>query len=128
MSEIINRYADIIGQAAMENAKLGKDWLAFAKEQFAVGNERLEITDALTGRVTEQQLESQDKAAKRSDQQWSDYNAMYRPIERMNMLDALGAQNMTDEQVMELINSQNTNELTRMQADSWWVWMSVQPV
>ena len=107
----------LIGQAAMENAQLGKEWLAFAKEQFAVGNERQEITDALTGRVTEQQLESQDKAAKRSDQQWSDYNAMYRPIERMNMLDALGAQNMTDEQVMELINSQNTNALTRMQAD-----------
>ena len=107
----------LIGQAAMENARLGKEWLAFAKEQFAIGNERQEITDALTGRVTEQQLESQDKAAKRSDQQWSDYNAMYRPIERMNMLDALGAQNMTDKQVMELINSQNTNALTRMQAD-----------
>ena len=107
----------LIGQAAMENAKLGKEWLSFAKEQFAVGNERQEITDALTGRVTEQQIESQDKAAKRSDQQWSDYNAMYRPIERMNMLDALGAQNMTDEQVMELINSQNTNELSRLQAE-----------
>ena len=107
----------LIGQAAMENAQLGKEWLSFAKEQFAVGNERQEITDALTGRVIEQQLESQDKAAKRSDQQWSDYNAMYRPIERMNALDALGAQNMTDEQVMELINSQNTNELTRLQAD-----------
>lgn len=107
----------LIGQAAMENAQLGKEWLAFAKEQFAVGNERQKITDALTGRVIEQQLESQDKAAKRSDQQWSDYNAMYRPIERMNMLDALGAQNMTDEQVMELINSQNTNELSRLQAD-----------
>lgn len=107
----------LIGQAAMENAQLGKEWLAFAKEQFAVGNERQEITDALTGRVIEQQLEAQDKAAKRSDQQWSDYNAMYRPIERMNMLDALGAQNMTDEQVMELINSQNTNELSRLQAE-----------
>ena len=107
----------LIGQAAMENAQLGKEWLSFAKEQFAVGNERQEITDALTGRVIEQQLESQDKAAKRSDQQWSDYNAMYRPIERMNMLDALGAQNMTDEQVMELTNSQNTNELSRLQAE-----------
>lgn len=107
----------LIGQAAMENAQLGKEWLSFAKEQFAVGNERQEITDALTGRVVEQQLESQDKAAKRSDQQWSDYNAMYRPIERMNMLDALGAQNMTDEQVMELTNSQNTNELSRLQAE-----------
>lgn len=107
----------LIGQAAMENAQLGKEWLSFAKEQFAVGNERQEVTDALTGRVIEQQLESQDKAAKRSDQQWSDYNAMYRPIERMNMLDALGAQNMTDEQVMELMNSQNTNELSRLQAE-----------
>lgn len=107
----------LIGQAAMENAQLGKEWLSFAKEQFAVGNERQEVTDALTGRVTEQQIESQDKAAKRSDQQWSDYNAMYRPIERMNMLDALGAQNMTDEQVMELINSQNTNELSRLQEE-----------
>ena len=107
----------LIGQAAMENAQLGKEWLSFAKEQFAVGNERQEITDSLSGRVIEQQLESQDKAAKRSDQQWSDYNAMYRPIERMNMLDALGAQNMTDEQVMELMNSQNTNELSRLQAE-----------
>jgi len=51
-----------IGQAAIANVELGKDWLTFAKEQFAQGNERQEVTDALNTKVINQQLQSQDEA------------------------------------------------------------------
>lgn len=51
-----------IGGAAMANVELGKDWLAFSKEQFALGNERQAVTDALNTKVIEQQLQSQDEA------------------------------------------------------------------
>lgn len=51
-----------IGEAAKANVELGKDWLAFAKEQFAQGNERQEVTDALNTKVINQQLATQDQA------------------------------------------------------------------
>ena len=51
-----------IGAAARENVELGRDWLAFAKEQFAVGNERQNATDELNTKVINQQLQSQDEA------------------------------------------------------------------
>lgn len=106
-----------IGQSAMANVELGKDWLTFAKEQFAEGNVRQANTDALNTRVIEQQLSGQKKADQRSDQQWSDYNTLYRPIERMNLLDAMGGQNLTDDQVREMLGRQNTQEMSRLQAE-----------
>ena len=48
-----------IGEAAKANVQLGQDWLAFAKDQFAEGNKRQEITDALTSKVINQQLDTQ---------------------------------------------------------------------
>lgn len=51
-----------IGSAALENVQLGKDWLAFAKEQFADGNERQTATDILNTKVINQQLETQEEA------------------------------------------------------------------
>ena len=51
-----------IGASAMANVELGKDWLSFAKEQFADGNERQAATDALNTKVINQQLATQDQA------------------------------------------------------------------
>ncbi len=51
-----------IGKAALANVELGKDWLAFAKDQFAEGNVRQAATDALNTKVINQQLQSQDEA------------------------------------------------------------------
>lgn len=51
-----------IGQSALANIELGKDWLDFAKEQFAEGNKRQDVTDALTSQVVNQQLQTQDEA------------------------------------------------------------------
>jgi hypothetical protein len=50
-----------IGRAAMKNAEVGEQWLNFAREQFAVGNIRQEELDALTSRVIEQQMATQDE-------------------------------------------------------------------
>lgn len=51
-----------IGQAAQANVELGKEWLSFAKEQFADGNVRQAATDALNTKVINQQLSTQDQA------------------------------------------------------------------
>ncbi|MGL4271486.1 MAG: hypothetical protein ACRCTO_04275, partial [Pseudomonas paracarnis] len=51
-----------IGQAALKNVELGKNWLDFAKEQFAQGNERQAVTDDLNTKVINQQIDSQDRA------------------------------------------------------------------
>ena len=106
-----------IGASAMANVALGKEWLNFAKEQFAEGNVRQSATDALNTKVINQQLEGQAKANQRSDQQWSDYNTTYRPFEKMNAIDAMGGQNLTDDQVKELLGNQNQQEMSRLQAE-----------
>jgi hypothetical protein len=51
-----------IGASAMANVELGKDWLSFAKEQFADGNVRQAATDALNTKVINQQIATQDQA------------------------------------------------------------------
>lgn len=51
-----------IGEAAKDNVELGKNWLSFAREQFAEGNKRQAETDALNTKVINQQLQSQDEA------------------------------------------------------------------
>lgn len=51
-----------IGEAAVMNAEIGKEWLTFAKDQFDEGNKRLEVMDALTGKVINQQLDTQARA------------------------------------------------------------------
>ena len=55
-----------IGQAALKEAQLGADWLKFAQDQFAESNKRQDVTDALSSKVTNQQLAAQQQA-----QQWS---------------------------------------------------------
>lgn len=52
----------MVGLAAYENVNLGKQWLAFAKDQFAEGNKRQAETDALNTKVINQQLQTQDEA------------------------------------------------------------------
>lgn len=49
-----------IGAAALRQAQLGEDWLAFAKEQFGIANERQQGLDELTRRIGESQLATQD--------------------------------------------------------------------
>ena len=53
-----------IGIAALKQAETGQQWLDFAKDQFAVGNERQAEIDALSKRVTESQLAAQDQSMK----------------------------------------------------------------
>ncbi|WP_373078695.1 tail fiber domain-containing protein [Zhongshania sp.] len=55
-----------IGEAAIKMAELGDQWLDFSKNQFVAGQERQADLDALTKRVTEQQLNASDQS-----QQWA---------------------------------------------------------
>jgi hypothetical protein len=52
-----------IGMAAMKNAEIGEDWLAFAREQFAAGNVRQDEMDDLTTAVIDQQLVTAEQQA-----------------------------------------------------------------
>lgn len=70
-----------IGKAAMEQAKLGQQWLEFAQEQFSVGNERQADIDAMTKEVTGTQLEGMRSANERADQQWQRYLDVFQPAQ-----------------------------------------------
>lgn len=54
----------LIGQAAAQNVELGRESLAFARQQYEEGKIRQEDLDALTKRVAESALNSQDLANK----------------------------------------------------------------
>lgn len=70
-----------IGVAAMANVELGKDWLTFAKEQFAEGNVRQEATDALNTKVINQQLDTQDQANTWGQEDRARTKGVFQPIE-----------------------------------------------
>ncbi len=70
-----------IGQAALQNVQLGRDWLSFANEQFEVGNERQAATDALTTRVIEQQLATQDQTNAWAAEDRNRYKSVFQPLE-----------------------------------------------
>ena len=70
-----------IGAAAMKNAELGEDWLTFAREQFEVGNERQDDMDALTNKVIDQQLATQDQQNKWALEDRTRYKDVFQPLQ-----------------------------------------------
>lgn len=70
-----------IGAAALENVKLGKEWLGFAKEQFAVGNDRQRKTDELNQKVITQQLGLQDRANMWAQEDRARTTGVFQPLE-----------------------------------------------
>lgn len=70
-----------IGVAAMANVDLGKEWLTFAKEQFAEGNVRQSATDELNTKVINQQLDTQDQANTWAQEDRARTKGVFQPIE-----------------------------------------------
>jgi hypothetical protein len=70
-----------IGQAALQNVQLGKDWLDFANQQFKEGNIRQADLDALTKRVTESQLAAQDTSNKWAAEDRDRYKSVFQPLQ-----------------------------------------------
>ncbi|MGI9141847.1 MAG: hypothetical protein ACR2IJ_01535 [Fluviibacter sp.] len=70
-----------IGAAALKNAQLGEEWLSFAKDQFAAGNIRQEDMDALTNKVIEQQLSTQEQQAGWATEDRARYKDTFQPLE-----------------------------------------------
>ena len=86
-------------QAAQAQTALGKDWLQFNKEQFAISNERQEKIDALTNKVTERQLTSMDNFNTWSAEDRARYKDVFLPlqdkfIEKVNNWDSAEKQAM----------------------------------
>ncbi|MEN5278940.1 tail fiber domain-containing protein [Brucella sp. TWI432] len=70
-----------IGRAALKQAETGEQWLGFAKESFVVSQERQKDLDAITKRVTEQQLGIADQQAAWAKSDRERYENKFKPIE-----------------------------------------------
>lgn len=70
-----------VGAAALANVELGKDWLNFAKDQYAEGNKRQAATDALNTKVINQQLSTQDQANAWAKEDRSRTKSLFQPVE-----------------------------------------------
>lgn len=77
-----------IGKAALLQAETGQQWLSFAKDQFAIGNERQKGIDDLTNQVTNAQLKSMTDSNARADEQWQRYQEVFKPVEDRVVNDA----------------------------------------
>lgn len=77
-----------IGEAAKMQAAIAAEWLDFSREQFAIGNERQKGIDALTQRVTEQQLATQDRANQWAQEDRDRYKTVFQPMEDQYVKDA----------------------------------------
>lgn len=70
----------MIGQAAAQNIELGKEALAFQKQQYADSSTRQDAYDALTNKVTQSAMDSQAKSdawAEEDRKTQSDYRTKY---------------------------------------------------
>lgn len=70
-----------IGEAAVKQAETGEEWLGFAKDSFAVSNERQAELDALTKQVTEQQLGIANEQAGWARADRDRYETTFKPLE-----------------------------------------------
>lgn len=92
-----------IGAAALKEAQTGEEWLKFAREQFAEGNKRQDVTDALNEKVTNAQLESMNDSNARASEQWDLYKKNYQPVEEAYIKEATnwGSQDREDKLAAE---------------------------
>lgn len=70
-----------IGEAALKNAELGRQWLDFARVESADAKERQKILDSLTTRIGEEQLETQGRANDWSKDDRERWEKVFRPLE-----------------------------------------------
>lgn len=70
-----------IGRAAMAQAQTGRQWLGFAREQFAVANVRQAKLDETTLKIGAQQIEAQDRAMLASQQDRDRYTSTFLPMQ-----------------------------------------------
>lgn len=77
-----------IGEAAKMQAQISSEWLDFAKSAYADSAERQVGIDALTNRVTEQQLATQDRANQWAQEDRDRYKSVFQPMEDQYVQDA----------------------------------------
>jgi len=70
-----------IGAAALKQAETGEAWLSFAKDAFAISQDRQKELDDLTNQVTQQQLGLATDQANWAREDRNRYNSVYKPIE-----------------------------------------------
>lgn len=70
-----------IGQAAMEQAALGRDYLAFAREQFGADSRRQDELAALTRQVTTQQLDASRQAQQWATEDRARYDSVFKSLQ-----------------------------------------------
>ena len=96
-----------IAAANEQSAKYAKESadadLAFRKEQYQTSLPRQEQLYDLASQVAQQQLGLGNLTQQQAEQQNEAYNATYRPIELQTVLDSLGSQYLSEEDVKQAI-------------------------
>lgn len=70
-----------IGKAALKQAETGEQWLSFAKDAFAISQDRMEDLDAIAREVSELQIDFGNEQLAFARQQRERYTDVFEPIE-----------------------------------------------
>lgn len=70
-----------IGQAALQNAKTGEDWLSFAKDTYATSMERQKPIDALSQSIAQNQLDASKEQQQWAEQAHDRYVSKFEPMQ-----------------------------------------------
>ena len=93
-----NRYT------ADKAAALGAEDLAFRKQVYADAMPLVRSQQELNSQLGQQYLNQSQKWDSRADDQWAAYLGQYAPLETQNVLDSLGGQYLTDEELAQTID------------------------
>ncbi len=86
-----------IGEAAIRQAKLGEDYLAWEKERYEQSKPRQARMDALTEQTTQADLATRAANDRRASEQWDRYKTIFAPIEDEYAAEARQAGGVADQ-------------------------------
>lgn len=85
-----------IGEAAKQNAEIGREVLAFSKQQYEDNKPRVAASDALIKSVVEDSLATSAKQQANADEQWQRFKTTWMPIEDKVASDAMNADSQAE--------------------------------
>lgn len=79
-----------IGRAAEQNAEIGREALAFSKQQYEENKPIVAKYQELADKYVTSQSALADKQAAIADDQWNNYKTLFQPVEQQMVSDAMG--------------------------------------
>lgn len=100
-----SKIAESNEQAAQYAKQAADNDLAFRKQQYSDAQPQIQNLYSIASQVGQQQLAASQQTQNQAQEQWGNYQSTYQPIELQSVLDSLGAQYLSSDDVQSAINA-----------------------